>query len=132
LAHEGAVSLDAAWQTLAGERAADLEWFRDNVLFGHGVPCPVLEEVEVVEGASGWRMRVRLANRGDAATVVPVQLLGSAGAGVRRVALAAGETVTLDEVFDVPPGQVVVDPEGLVVRRQVNSGLHWSRWGGIQ
>jgi hypothetical protein len=128
----GVLTVDEVWQELAADRVDELTWFRDEVLLGSQVPAPRLTDVVSEETDVGWLLHITLVNEGDAFTVVPLRLVCAGEKSTIRVKMPAGQQVTVTRASAQQPEQVVLDPDGTVLRRAIRHGNRWRRGQGVR
>jgi hypothetical protein len=128
----GKLTVDDVWQELAAERVDELTWFRDEVLYGSQVPAPRLSGVASEETDTGWLVHMTLVNDGDAYTVVPLRLICGGDKLTIRVDMPPQQQVTVTRASAQQPEQVVLDPDGIVLRRALRHGNRWRRGQGVR
>ncbi|MCP4589720.1 MAG: hypothetical protein GY842_03155 [bacterium] len=93
---------------------------------------PVLTSVLVEEVSGGWRVRIGLANQGQAFIRVPVHVVAAGGNLYELTAdLNAGSEVEISALMPEHPESVRLDPKFQVWRISSQQTL-WTPAGGLQ
>jgi hypothetical protein len=134
-AGQGALDVDEIWRALAGGRAQELGWFKEQMLLGKGLAKPLLQAVEVEERSGNWKITVAVINEGDAYLPVPVRIYASNHRHTVTIPVEAGRIAEASLTIDEPPDQILLDPDCEVLRQRLKSGdsrLRWTRKEGIR